>query len=261
MKKYLLLAGFLVINTLSAQVGINTQNPQTAFHVDGAKDNNTSGTPSAAQQHNDFTSTSSGSLGIGTSAPTSKMEITSGTANISGLKFRNLTSATPVAATGQNLGVDASGNVITVPTPTTPNVITEEVSNSTGFSYVVNDLAYTMIPTSQQTLNIPAGGKAVFINFMLGIDYFTFLAGGGAAYYEARLFVDNVPTNVYLITQERVQGGSQTQYSMSTVKTLTAGAHTVDVRMIRSFNNGVTSGANMTCRAISMSFNASYINN
>ena len=85
MKKYLLLAGFLVINTLSAQVGINTPNPQTSFHVDGAKDNNTSGTPSAAQQLNDFTSTSSGSLGIGTSAPTSKMEITSGTSNISGL--------------------------------------------------------------------------------------------------------------------------------------------------------------------------------
>lgn len=261
MKKYLLLTGFLVVNTLSAQLGINTNNPQAAFHVDGAKDNNIQGAPSITQQLNDFTIVSSGNLGTGTSTPSTKAEINSGTSNISGLKFINLTSATPTAAAGQNIGVDNLGNIVTVPSPITPSVVTEEVTNSTGFSYLVNDLDYTMIPTSQQTLNIPAGGKAVFINFMLGIDYFTFLAGGGAAYYQARLFVDGVPTNVFLTTQERVQGGSQTQYSISTVKSLAAGAHTIDVRMIRSFNNGVTSGANMTCRAISMSFNASYINN
>ncbi|MEN4762328.1 MULTISPECIES: hypothetical protein [unclassified Chryseobacterium] len=261
MRKNLLLAAFLGFQSISAQIGVNTNNPQTAFHVDGSKDNNASGSPSNSQQLNDFTIASSGNLGIGTTIPTTKAEINSGLANISGLKFRNLTSATPTSASGQNLGVDASGNVITVPTPTTPSVVTEEVSNSTGFSYNVNDLDYTLIPSSQQTLNIPVGGKAVFINFMLGIDYFTFLPGGGASYYQARLFIDNAPTNVFLTTQERVQGGSQTQYTMSTVKSLTAGSHTIDVRMIRSFNNGVASGGNMVCRAISMSFNASYINN
>jgi hypothetical protein len=261
MKKFLLLAGFLAINTLSAQLGIHTGNPQTAFHVDAAKDNNTSGTPTAAQQLNDFTTTSSGRIGIGTAAPNDKVELNSGLANSSGLKFTNLKSTTPVSAAGQNLGVDASGTIVTVPSPTTPSVVTAEVFNTSNTGYFVNDLGYTVIPTTPQTLNIPAGGKAVFINFMLGIDYGSFPAGGGAAYYEARLFIDGVATNVFLTTQEKVQGGAQTQYSFSTVKSLSAGSHTIDARMIRSFNNGTTSGVNMTCRIISLSFNASYINN
>ncbi|MFP3591410.1 hypothetical protein [Chryseobacterium sp. SIMBA_038] len=260
MKKHLLFAGFLVINTLSAQVGINTSNPQTAFHVDGAKDNSTSGAPTATQQLNDFTTTSSGSLGIGTSAPTSKVELNSGTANTSGLKFRNLTSSTPVASAGQTLGVDASGTIITVPNASAPSVVTAEVANTSNTGYLVNDLGYIMIPTTQQALNIPAGGKAVFINFMLGIDYAAFPSGGGSAYYEVRLFIDNQPTNVYLTVQEKDQGGSNASFSFSTVKSLSAGSHTIDARMIRAVNNGTTSGANMTCRIISMSFNASYIN-
>jgi hypothetical protein len=51
--------------TTFAQVGINTSNPQATFHVDGSKDNAASGTPTAAQQSNDFAVTSSGNLGIG----------------------------------------------------------------------------------------------------------------------------------------------------------------------------------------------------
>ncbi|MCS3532978.1 hypothetical protein [Chryseobacterium sp. JUb7] len=261
MKKYLLLAGFLVINTLSAQLGINTNNPQTAFHVDGAKDNNSSGAPTSAQALNDFTTSSSGRVGIGTADPGDLMEVNSGIANTSGLKFRNLTSATPVSASGQPLGVDSSGTIITVPKPSTPSVVTAEVANTSNTAFLVNDTAYTTIPTSTQTLNIPSGGKAVFINVMLGVDYGGFPAGGGAAYYEARLFIDGAPTNVYLIVQEKDQGGSNAQYTFSTVKALSAGSHTIDVRMTRSFNNGTTSGAQMSCRIMSLSFNASYINN
>jgi hypothetical protein len=261
MKKYLLLAGFLVVNALSAQIGINTTNPQVAFHVDGAKDNDGNGVPTSTQQLNDFAVTSSGELGIGTVAPNDKMEINSGTANTSGLKLTNLTSATPVALAGQTLGVDASGSLVTVPNASAPSVVTAEVANTSNTGFFVNDLAYTVIPTSPQTLNIPAGGKAVFINFMLGIDYGSFPAGGGAGYYEAKLFIDGVPSNVYLTVQEKDQGGSNASFSFSTVKSLSTGPHTVDARMIRSANNGTTSGANMTCRIISMSFNASYINN
>ncbi len=57
-----------------------------------------------------------GNLGIGTSTPSTKLEVTSDNANTSGLKLTNLTSASP-AATGtvQPIGVDASGNVVTAP--------------------------------------------------------------------------------------------------------------------------------------------------
>ncbi|CAI8704152.1 hypothetical protein [Chryseobacterium sp. IT-36CA2] len=90
-----------------SQVGINTTNPQGTFHVDGAKDNASTGAPTVSQQANDFVVTSAGNVGIGTVSPTNKLEIVSGTAGTSGLKLTNLPSA-------GYLGTDSSGNVINV---------------------------------------------------------------------------------------------------------------------------------------------------
>lgn len=57
-----------------------------------------------------------GNVGIGNSAPNNRVEITSATANTSGLRFSNLTSASPtVASTGKALSVNATGDVILVP--------------------------------------------------------------------------------------------------------------------------------------------------
>ncbi|MCL8536494.1 MULTISPECIES: hypothetical protein [Chryseobacterium] len=69
MKKTFLLLTPLFCSLMYSQVGINTTNPQNIFHVDGAKDNPATGIPTAAQQANDFTVTSSGSVGIGTTMP------------------------------------------------------------------------------------------------------------------------------------------------------------------------------------------------
>jgi len=65
---YLFILG-LGINTLIAQVGVNTSNPQTIFHIDGSKDNAATGVPTVAQQTNDFAVTSTGTVGIGTTTP------------------------------------------------------------------------------------------------------------------------------------------------------------------------------------------------
>lgn len=114
MKHTLYSIAFLLTATLySAQVGINTVNPQTTFHIDGGKDNPITGAPTAAQGTNDFVVTQDGNLGIGKINPASKVEINSGTANTSGLQFTNLTSASTVSS-GATLGVDASGKVVTV---------------------------------------------------------------------------------------------------------------------------------------------------
>ncbi|WP_326982211.1 hypothetical protein VUJ46_18695 [Chryseobacterium sp. MYb264] len=259
MKKNLLFAGFLVVNTISAQIGISTNSPQGAFHVDGGKDNNVSGAPTATQQLNDFIVTSAGRVGVGTIAPNTKFEINSGTSNASGLAFTNFNSTAPIS-TGQTLGVDSSGNVVSLANPAAASVTTVEVASSTGTAFNVNDLGYTAVTGSSQSITVPTGGKAVFINFMLGIDYTSFPEGSGGGYYQATLFIDGSPSTVYQRTQERDTTGSQTQYTLNTVKFLTAGSHTLDVRMIRALNNGTTSGANMACLPISMSFNASYIN-
>jgi Collagen triple helix repeat (20 copies) len=54
-----------------------------------------------------------GLIGIGTSNPTTKLEIDSNVTNASGLKLTKLLSTSPTT-TGQALGVDASGNVVTI---------------------------------------------------------------------------------------------------------------------------------------------------
>ncbi|WP_414846436.1 hypothetical protein [Chryseobacterium sp. IT-36CA2] len=66
----------IVISALAhSQVGVNTVNPQGVFNVDGAKDNPTTGVPNAAQQSNDFTVTNTGNVGIGTTAPSAKLDL------------------------------------------------------------------------------------------------------------------------------------------------------------------------------------------
>lgn len=264
MKKNLLLSVCLIsVFWAKSQVGINTTNPQGVFHVDAGKDNPVTGAPNASQQLNDFVVTSTGNVGIGTTTPAAKMEINSGIANTSGLRLTNLTSATPISA-GQTIGVDANGNVVTLPNPTAVGVTTAEVDSSTGADFNVDDSSDTMVSGTSQTLTIPTGGKAVFINFMLGID-FTTTTGTGAGYFRAMLFIDGVATNTYLIVQEPVgsaaaTGGQQLSYTLNTVKFLQAGNHTLDIRMRRTANNGTTAGTVTGCRPISMSFNASYLN-
>lgn len=67
---------------LYGQVGINTENPQGIFNIDGGKDNPTTGSAhTATQQLNDFTVLANGNTGIGTIAPSQKLEIQTGGTN------------------------------------------------------------------------------------------------------------------------------------------------------------------------------------
>ncbi|MCS3532979.1 hypothetical protein [Chryseobacterium sp. JUb7] len=264
--KITVVSALLFFGASFAQVGINTSNPQGIFHVDGAKDNNSAGAPTAAQQLNDLVVTNAGNVGIGTTTPTAKLEINSGTSNTSGLKLTNLTSATPIS-TGQTIGVDASGNIVTLPNPTAVSVTTAEVASTTGADFNVVSNADVIVSGSSQTINVPTDHKAVFINFMLGIDFVgTTPTGTGAGYFRAMLYIDGVATNTYLITQEPLStaspntGGQQLQYTLNAVKELSAGSHTLDVRMRRTLDNGTPAGTVNVCRPISMSFNASFLN-
>ncbi len=69
MKKFILSVAIMATAGINAQVGVNTDNPQGVFNVDGAEDNPSTGTPTAAQQDNDFVVLSDGSVGIGITDP------------------------------------------------------------------------------------------------------------------------------------------------------------------------------------------------
>jgi hypothetical protein len=239
-----------------AQIGINTQNPQGSFHIDGAKDNPSAGTPATSQTVNDLVVASSGNLGIGNINPTTKLEITSATANTSGLKMTNLTSVTPIS-TGQLLGVDSNGNIITIANPAPTNIQAFEVNSSASNTFSVSDAAWTIVTGTQQTVTIPAGGKALFINFILGLRYSSLASGAAAGYYTARLFIDGVETRVYQTAQE---SGVPAQFNLSSVKFLSAGNHTIDVRMRRTANISVTPNSPQGTTTLSINFNASYLN-
>lgn len=64
-----------------AQVGVNTNNPQAKFHVDGKNDTPITGQPTQNQQTNDFVITDNGYIGVGTTTPTTRFEINNETTN------------------------------------------------------------------------------------------------------------------------------------------------------------------------------------
>lgn len=159
MKKLLFISSILLGTYSQAQVGINTANPQQAFHVDGQKDNPATGAPTAAQEANDVVITSDGRIGAGVTAPTEKLDI-NGKARI-----RNTSALT---GTLSPLFVDANG-VVGKAEPTAPQAqIAFYTSNST-FNTVVasfnNGIVQTVpVQMSHAVLNtlettIPSQGR------------------------------------------------------------------------------------------------------
>lgn len=79
MKKLIYSATLLLSSLAFSQVGINTINPQATFHIDGKSStqttNPTTGAPTAEQQIDDVVITNQGRVGIGTIAPSEKLEV------------------------------------------------------------------------------------------------------------------------------------------------------------------------------------------
>lgn len=110
MKKKLSIILMCITGFYYAQVGINTASPQGVFHIDGNKDNPTTGTPSVGQQSNDFSVIASSGLGtgaikvgIGTTVPTQSLDIANGN-----LRVRNINNSVGMA-NDKLLVADANG--------------------------------------------------------------------------------------------------------------------------------------------------------
>ncbi|PTT43229.1 hypothetical protein DBR28_00915 [Chryseobacterium sp. HMWF028] len=101
----------LTIGSLAfGQVGINTQNPQGIFNIDGAKNNAATGTPTAAQLKDDFIVTASGSTGIGTAPDASA---------ILELNVNQLASGSKKGFLAPRVALTAYNDTATIPSPAT----------------------------------------------------------------------------------------------------------------------------------------------
>ncbi|GAA5093283.1 hypothetical protein GCM10023210_23550 [Chryseobacterium ginsengisoli] len=111
MKKIILLITSISFMSMYSQVGINTSNPRGIFHVDGAKDNATTGIPTATQQANDFVVTSNGSVGIGTNLPNASAILD---VNVDGLS-----SGSKKGFLGPKAALSSQTDQVTIPSPAT----------------------------------------------------------------------------------------------------------------------------------------------
>lgn len=106
---------------------------------------------------------STGNVGIGTANPNNKLEIT-GAANASGLRFTNLTSTVTETAGAKAIGVNASGDVVTIATATPgPSLPTIKVVTA-AYTFLSTDLGNIIIvdnPTAV-ILTVPTGLSAGF---------------------------------------------------------------------------------------------------
>ena len=97
-----------------AQVGINTKNPLSKFHVDGNKDNPNTGIPNAIQESNDFVITNTGRIGVGTINPGVRLDMRSNTSGNNALGIDYTPMSASMAGAGALRYLDTSGGRIEV---------------------------------------------------------------------------------------------------------------------------------------------------
>jgi len=169
MKKVLLSLLILTVGfiKISAQIGIYTANPQTQFHIDGAKDNASTGLPSTIQQANDVAVTSSGSVGIGTINPTQKLEIQTGGiagAPITGFKLADGNQFNQYVLTSDATGIGTwKRAALTTIMGTQPN--TDGIGDDTFKTSVV-----TAWQSTHQYITLPPGKWRVDVVQLLRYD-------------------------------------------------------------------------------------------
>ena len=86
-------------------MGINTNTPQGIFNIDGGKDN--ANPPTATQQLNDLVVLPNGNMGLGTTTPTTKLDIVTGGTSASPVTGFKLFDGTQ--GTNKYLRSDANG--------------------------------------------------------------------------------------------------------------------------------------------------------
>lgn len=121
------------------------------MHVDAAKDNPATGTPSATQQLNDFIVTSAGNVGVGTITPSEHLDVASGNVRVRGINSNIGVAADKLMVADANGVLKIAGGA-TYSTTNSGN----RIFNATG------------VPT----INAATGWtNNVFTNILLNTDY------------------------------------------------------------------------------------------
>ncbi|WP_312393954.1 hypothetical protein [Chryseobacterium sp.] len=185
MKKiYISLFAFISF-TFSAQVGVNTSNPQGVFNIDGQKNNLATGTPTAAQQQDDFVVTQQGRVGVGSTAPTAKLEVNSSSSGA--IKIVDGTQAEGKFLVSDANGVgtwkDTTGNTTIINSTTGAVVDLPSTGSMTyiGSSAVVPQDGYYIISPRLTTDKSPSG-CGVFIAYNLFKSSTSVAASTGQAF-------------------------------------------------------------------------------
>lgn len=216
MKKIYVSLFSLISFAISAQIGVNTSNPQGVFNVDGQKNNPATGVPSQAQQQDDFVVTQAGRVGVGTIVPTTKLEVNNGTtagaikivdgtqaegkflvSDANGLgTWRNTSgSATLITSTtGSNTTIATNGSMTYVGSSATiiengyyiisPNLLTDKQPTGCG-SYI----AYNLLKSSTSSASgIERAFTGQDIHVGAGIGNYDFIYSSNVAYLTAGVY-------------------------------------------------------------------------
>lgn len=164
MTKKLIMLGMTGIFSMAySQVGINTSAPQGILHIDGQKNNPAIGSPSVIQRTDDVVITSSGSIGVGTLSPITKIDARANPGNATPGNGPIGIGETILAATAAGAGAvrysTGSGGVLQYSNGTNWNTISSNVQKSTVIaskqtSFQVADQSVTNITGWTSTIDI-----------------------------------------------------------------------------------------------------------
>ncbi len=249
---YFLVIIFIAFNyskaqTGSGKVGVNTNYPLQLFHVDALK-NNKNFIPSPTEIADDVVITSAGNVGVGVVNPSSKLEISSGIENVSGLRFSSMNSSAPTNKTASYIGLDALGSVVKYPSPLMGSFTENKVSETAPLTFsvkggqlynaqgIMDYSNYVVVPNSTKSVLNAKIDDIYFVNYSFSADVIA--NTGASSYYECRIFIDDKPTTAVQTLQEYEAGGN-VQFSLNyTTQLKSAGNHKFELRMMRVKNSG-----------------------
>ncbi|ASW75892.1 hypothetical protein CJF12_17525 [Chryseobacterium piperi] len=254
-KLYLFFLFLTLAPIMQAQLGINTNNPQGVFNIDGAKDNPVTGAPSVAQQANDVAVTAAGNVGVGTTAPTNKMHI-NGT---NPLRLQGLTAG--VADTDPLVVADANGVLktigtlddLSIPTPAIFRLETVQNNFLNGIS-AGGQQAVPMTVVKNSILGLTYAGNT--ITFPAGTYQLTFIYEGNhnatgctISSYFVDFPLNNGTTRIHS-TASHVEGNLASHGGTITYATTVPAGRTWNIQLGRG-QSGNCTGAGMALSATS----------